>query len=130
MSEAQMSEGFGFGFFDEADDALVIVDVHDAEIRGVITRNGNGGDGDVRFAFLVLGKDVAVIHAVELVTGEDEDVFVKVIIKVDKVLANGVRCAEVPACVGTSFLRRENFDESLRRIMIELIRLNDVAVQG
>src|SRR5262249_37972148 len=61
-------------FFDEAGKALFVVRLQDAQPGRVAPFHRQDGDGDVGAGLHVLPQHVAVIHAVKLVAGEDDDV--------------------------------------------------------
>src|SRR6266852_4494695 len=103
--------GFGFGgFFLEAHDAPVPVRFNDAELAdGFGSGNFDGGDGAVGGGIDMLLKHFCVIHFVDVIAGEDENVFRALAADGINVLINGVGSALIPL-LGDAHLRRENFD--------------------
>ena len=67
-----LDDGRILGLFDEARDGEIVVDRGEAEALDTGNRKRDRGDGDIRALFDVLVDDLAEIHAVELVTGEDQ----------------------------------------------------------
>ena len=63
----------GLGFFDKSGDFAGARDLDDAEAGDLVGRDGQGGNGDVGAGVLVLLQHAAVVHLVDLVAGEDED---------------------------------------------------------
>jgi len=76
----------------------------------------------------VLGDDAPVVHAIELVAAENEEVIEIVVEEVNEIFANRVRRALIPGGVGESLFSREDFDKAAGEL-IELIRLRNVPVQ-
>ena len=103
---------FGIGgFFLEADDAPVLVGFENAEFAG--GRGGihfDGGDGDVRSRGNVLLQHLLVIHFVNVVAGENEDVVRLLAADRIDILVHGVGSALIPV-LRDAHLRRQNFDK-------------------
>ena len=77
---------------------------------------------DVRF------EELAEVHAVEMVAGEDEEVLGVEALEVARGLAHGVRRALEPRRAVGRLLGGEHFDEALRE-HVEPVGLRDVAVE-
>ena len=75
---------------------------------------GIRGDGDVRAGLDMLRDHPAVIHAIQLVAAQNEQVVEIVVEKVDEVFPHGVRRAFIPRGVGERLLRGEDFHEAAR----------------
>ena len=60
---------------DEVGDAARGVDRHDAEARRLHARHLDAADGDVGLRIDVLAQHQLVVHLVDVVAGEDDDVF-------------------------------------------------------
>jgi hypothetical protein len=58
----------------EAVDAAVAVNVNHAEAEGLVQIDLNGGESDVRSGVQVLLHHLAVIHLVNMIAGENENV--------------------------------------------------------
>jgi hypothetical protein len=71
----------------------------------------------------------AVVHPVQLVAAQDQQVVEIVIEKVVQVFADGVGGALVPRGVGEGLFRREDFHKAAGE-MVELIGLREMLVQG
>ena len=61
-------------FFQEADDAMVAVDIDHAKFLAFGRIGEQGGDGGGGSGVLVLLKHAPVIHFVDVVAGENDDV--------------------------------------------------------
>ena len=106
------ARALGLGrLFLEAQDAPVRVGFDDAEAPGGLGGvDLDGGDGDVGAGIHVLLQHLPVIHFVDVVAGQDEDV-VRVLAadRID-ILIDGVGGAQIPIR-GNAHLRRQHFDE-------------------
>ena len=99
------------GLFLEADDAPVLVGFEDAEFSGCGGRvHFDGRDGDVRAGFRVLLEHRLVIHLVDVVAGEDEDVVRLLAADGIDILIDGVGRALIPV-LRDAHLRRQHLDE-------------------
>ena len=58
------------GLFEERKDAVLGVDVHDAEARGLLERGLEAADRHVRARVDVLLQHLLVVHLVDVVAGE------------------------------------------------------------
>ena len=123
-----IQDGGVAGFFNELADVAFFVGEHDAEARGGLAVDGNRADGDLRTAVNVLLDHVAVVHAVELVTAEDDEIFRRMFKEVAHVLAHGIGRSLIPFRALGGLLGGEDFHEA-RGEVVELVGLVDVAVE-
>ena len=77
----------------------------------------------------MLGDDLAEIHPVKLVPGQDQHVVVRVGAEMDEIAADGIGRALVPVGVLFGLLRRHDIDKSLAE-GIEVVGALHMAVQG
>ena len=99
------------GFSSKSDDAPVLVRFEHAEFSGGLGRiHFDGGDGDVRAGRDVLLEHLLVVHLVDVVAGEDEDVVGLLAADRIDVLVDGVGGALIPV-LRDAHLGRQNFDE-------------------
>ena len=63
------------GLFDEGDDLVLFVDMHDAEADRFHARHFQAADGDVGAGIDMLLQHQFVVHLVDVVAGEDDHVF-------------------------------------------------------
>src|SRR5207237_8421017 len=87
------------GLLHKTSDPPLIIDFHNAERLRFGPSNGNGGDGDVRVSFSVLGDDAAKIHPIKLVTAQNNHIFKIVVQEMNQVLAHGIGSALIPGGV-------------------------------
>jgi hypothetical protein len=102
--------------------------VHDSECAGVFAGDGDSSNRDVALRRDMLVEHVAVIHAVELIAAEDDEVFKTAVEEIGEVLADGIGSALIPARVRGRLLRGEDFHEAAREL-IELVGRLNVAMQ-
>src|SRR5262245_27737571 len=117
-------------FFFKADDPLIGVHLHDAELAG---RNGIGPestDGDIGADVDVVLHHRLVVHLVDVVAGEDDDVFRPLLFEDVNVLIDGVSGTLIPGFVD-SLLRWDDIDE-FAQFAIEIVppTLIDVAIKA
>ena len=99
------------GLFLEAGDAPVFVDFDDAELMGGLGGgNLDGADGDVRAGIEMLLEHLGVVHFVDVIAGEDKNVFRAFAADGVNVLVDGVGGAAIPL-FADAHLRRKNFDK-------------------
>ena len=107
--EGRADVGF-FGFFDEACDLAVLGDFDDTELGDLVGGDGQRGEGDVGAGVAVLLHHEGVVHLVDVVAGEDEDVLGFLGADGVDVLEDGVGCALVPG-LGDALHGGEDLDE-------------------
>ena len=106
-----------------------IVHPHDAQAGGVLAVDRDGGDGHVGLGAAVQLDHLAVVHAVELVAGEDQHLGHAGLLQVAEVLPHGVGRALVPVAPFHGLLSGEDLHEPpIERI--EVVGAADVAVQA
>jgi hypothetical protein len=98
------------GLFDEAGDFAGAFDLDDAEVGDLVGGDGEGGKGDVRSGVAVLLEHEGVVHLVDVVAGEDEDVLGLFRADGVDVLEDGVGGALVPG-LGDALHGRKDLDE-------------------
>jgi hypothetical protein len=119
----------GLGFFQKAYDSTRIVATHDSKRRSFRSSYRNRSDGDIRIALDVGIEHLLVIHTIQLITAEDQNVLAVLIVKVDQVLANSIRGAFEPS--GIAFhrlLSSKQLDKPAGKI-IEAVRLADMLMK-
>ena len=105
--------GDGLGrrrLFDEADDAVLRVDLHHAEGLGFFGTDAERSDGEVGPFFDVRFDEPLVVHLVDVVAGQDDDVLRALFLDRVNVLVDGVGGPHVPVFVDP-LLRRDDVDE-------------------
>ena len=96
---------------DERGDVALLVDRHDAEGTRLGARHLDAADGARAAVHDVVGQHHRVVHLVDVVAGEHEDVVGTVAGDDVLVLVDGVGGAAVPALLADALLRRQQVDE-------------------
>src|SRR5271170_4149494 len=121
---------FGFGgLFLEAVDAAVFVDVNDAEAVTLFGSDLDGGQGDVGGGLEMLLHHLAVVHFVDVIAGEDEDVLGLLGADGINVLVNGVGGTLIPL-IADPLHGGKDFDELFYLVAEDVPAFADVAVEG
>ena len=125
-------ESIASGFLCEIDDAASLIDLHETEGSGALLIHGHGRDGDVSANLAVLADEILVIHAVEVVAGQDDVLVAVGLVEEPKVLSHSVRGTLEPVLVDGALLRGENLDEALtvEGSDVAVVRLGQVSVEG
>ena len=98
------------GLFEEVDDPVGLVDVHHAEARRLLARDFEAADGDVRAALDVLGEHLLVVHLVDVVARQNDDVARRVVLDDVDVLIDRIRRTEVPGVFRDALARRQHVE--------------------
>src|SRR5262249_31167270 len=117
-----------FRLFLEADHPPGLVDADDAETAAFFGRNLDGRQRDVRAAIHMEAQHLRVIHLVDVITREDEDVRRFLAFDGIEVLIDGVGRAEVPV-LAHALLWRQDFDELAELFGYDVPAHSDVPVQ-
>ena len=96
--------------FEEGDDAVLVVDVHDAEAGRLHARHLEAADGDVGARIDVLLEHHLVVHLVDVVAGEHDDVVGAVAADDVDVLEDRVGGAGVPLVLRRALARRQDIE--------------------
>ncbi len=116
------------GLFNKPGDAVFAVHLEDSQRTRLLGRHGKGRDRQVSRLLDVRTHDIAEIHLVELVTGENQRVGEVIVPEVDQVLSDGISGALVPRRVREGLLRGEDLDETTVE-MVELEALRDMPMK-
>ena len=108
---------------------VFFVHVHDAEVNAFLARHGDAADGQIGPALDVGADHAAVIHLVNVIAGQDEDVARIGSLDGVDVLIDGVGGALVPVFVD-ALLRRQHFDVFVQFARQEAPAGADVARQA
>jgi len=118
------------GFFFEADDLAGAAYFDDTEGGDLGGRDGQSGDGDVGVGVDVALHHESVVHLVNVVAGEDEDILWFFGADGVDVLVDGIGSALVPG-LGDALHRREDLDEFAELVGDDRApALPDMAVEG
>ncbi len=93
---------------------MVFVDPHDTKSGRFVNGHFNGCHGEVCLIFQMIADQGGVIHAVNVVTGEDQDQVGIRLFDEAEILLHSVGCASKPACV-PGFVRGINANAPVNR---------------
>ena len=96
---------------DEVGDEAVRIDRHHAECGGVLARHVDAGDGDFATVLDMIGEREGVVHLVDVVTGQDDDVLAAETLDDVVVLVHGIGGALVPVGLIETLLGGHHIDE-------------------
>ncbi len=108
-----------FGLFDEFGDEVVIINLHDAQGRGLIAGHRDAGDGKRRAHSDMVQNQSRIIHFIDMVTGEDHHVLGTVVTDNIDILINGIGCALIPMFFVHALLGGEEVNEFIELVAQE-----------
>ena len=114
---------------DHLDDAVLLIQPHDAHARRLMAMYRHHGHGDSGTAGAMRLDQVAKRHAIELICGQNQDVARAIVVQIAKVLANGVGGAAIPVGRLVGLLGGEDLDKAVAE-GIELVGVGNMAVQA
>ena len=100
--------------FQEAAHAHVLVHAHHAEAARFLYRHVDAADRHVGLLGDVVGEHVPVVHLVDVVAGQDQDVLRVVALEDVHVLVDGIRGALIPGVLPHALRGRQQVDELLQ----------------
>ena len=110
MSGRPGIDGRVLRLLDEIGDLPLVVDMHDAEARRLHARHLEAADRDVGARVDMLLKHDLVVHLVDVVAGEDDDVARRVVLDDVDVLVDRVGRAGVPLVLGDALAGRQDVE--------------------
>ena len=117
------------GLLGELRHGVVVVLGDDAKARGLGPVHRHDRDGEVRVVGDVALDHLAVVHAVQVVAGQDDDVLGVVALDVADVLIDGVGRAGVPVAARLGGVRRQDGDAAVTGVEVPCLASADVGVQ-
>ena len=99
-----------FRLLEERDDAVVILDMHDAEAGRFLARHFHAADRHVGALVNVLGQHFLVVHLVDVVAREQNNVFGAVTLDDIDVLVNSVGRAGIPLILSETLACRQDVE--------------------
>ena len=107
----------------------VVVDEHQTEARSLLPRNFEGSDGAVGVLLFVIGEHLGVVHFIDVVAGENKNIFGRIAVDEVDVLIYGVRGVLVP--LGALYLLIGGKDMHAAVLSVEIPRLTvaDIVVE-
>ena len=108
----------------------VRADIHNAEAGGLLQRDGQDRDSASGVVLQMLAQHVGIVHLINLVTGEDENVFRVIFFNEGQILVNGVgRAGEPGALLARGLVWRENENTAVVHVQVPGLAAADVAVE-
>ena len=100
----------------------LVINLHDTKTRSVFTVYGSCCNCDLSARFDMCIHKCAQIHLVKLVTRKNDIMSWSLVLKMNKVLSNGIGSTFIPARMLKSLLCSKNFYESARKT-VEIVRI-------
>ena len=107
----------------------VVVDEHQTEARSLLPRNFEGSDGAVGVLFFVIGEHLGVVHLVDVVAGENKNIFGRVAVDEVDVLIYGVCGVLVPLGALYLLIGGENMHAAVLSVEIPRLTVADIVVE-
>ena len=101
----------------------------DAEAACLLQRNLQHRDGAVRILLLVIAQHVRIVHAVDVIARENDDIFGVVLVDERHVLIDGVGSALVPVGLFLPLIGRQNLDAAIGAVKIPRQPVADVLIE-
>ena len=89
-------------------DAVGLVRNQDAETAGLLNRNRHSSNGDISVVGLVIIQHNFIIHLVDMVTGQNQNVIRIIILHILQILVDRVRGSGVPVAPLTALVGRQD----------------------
>ena len=118
------------GFFEELDDPLLLVHLHDAEAAGLLDGHGHDADGEVRALGQVVVDHRAVIHLVDVVTRKNHYRVGPVFADEVQVLVDGIGRAGIPVLPFARLVGLQEPHAAPRTVQIPRLADADVIVEA
>src|SRR5690625_693415 len=115
-------------FFDKALDPSIFSGLHDTESGGIFSRNRDRSDRQLGITLLVEFKHLPVVHLVELVSREDQDILILMIPQMVQGLADGISRPLVPLLTSRRLFSSQNIYKPLAED-VKIVGVLDVTVQ-
>ena len=119
---SQIASGM-FRLFFKVRDLTVLIGDHHAEAAGFLNRDRHAGNGNIRFVRLVEIEHNLIIHLIDVVAAQDQDIIRIEGFHVSQILQNGIGRTRVPFTVRTFFIRRK--DRHTADITVQIPRDSD-----
>ncbi len=116
------------GFLGKGRDAIFAVELEDAQARDGVATHWLHCNGNVRFHIDMALDKLAVIHAVEVVTGQNQNVGRARFLQLNPLLAYRIGRTLIPVATAWCLFSGENLHPA-RRELVAIIGTPDVAMQ-
>ena len=118
-----------FRLFGELVDLPIVMRGQNAEAACLLQRHLQHRDGAVCVLLFVIAQHVRIVHAVDVVAREDDDVFGVILVDERHVLIDGVCRALVPVGFFLTLVGRQDLDAAVGAVEIPRQTVADVVVQ-
>ena len=107
----------------------VLAGVHDPEAGRFFKRNAQHGDRTVCFFRLMEIEHLVVIHLVDMVARQNENIFGRISVNKVEILINGVRGPLVPVGAVVTLVRRQDHNSAEVAVKIPRLTVADIFVK-
>ena len=107
----------------------VLVDEHQTEARSLLPRNFEGSDGAVGVLLFVIGEHLGVVHFIDVVAGENKNIFGRIAVNEVDVLIYGVCGVLVPLGALYLLIGGENMHAAVLSVEIPRLTVADIVVE-
>src|SRR5262249_39753029 len=121
-------EGFALRFFAELDHSSAIVDLHQPKPRRIFSQSGGPPSRDVCAGVFVTRDEMAVVHSIKMVAGENQDRVALVVVEMMKTLPYRIGGALKPIGAFGCDFGRENLYKAVGETT-EAIRARDMTIE-
>ena len=106
------------GLLSELEDLLVVVLRDDTEAGCLLPGNGHDGNGEIGLMPLVVVEHSLIVHVVELITREDQDILGIMLLDKADILRHGVGRARIPRPSRLGGIRGQDGDATVALVQI------------
>src|SRR5699024_8778390 len=110
-------------------DGAVVVGIHNAEAAGLLHGDGSDGDGAVGLALLMEAEHLSIIHLIDVVAVEVQNLVGVITVDKADILVNGVGRALIPGGALGAGIRRQNADAAVGVIEVAGLTVADVLIE-
>ncbi len=111
-------------------DVTVSIGIHDTEAAGLLHRNPNHRNGRICLVLLVERKHLVVVHLINMVAGEDQNIIRIILIDEVNILRNGICRSAVNVQIGIClFAGRQYIDTAVTSIKAPVLTTCYIGIQ-
>jgi hypothetical protein len=133
--DPHLLKSLSLGLLGKLNNATRVVDLHQSKGSSLLLNAGESCNGDGGSSLAMLADEVAVVHPVEVVTREDEEVLNSItdsLLKEPHVLPHGISSSLEPVLVGGTLGGCKDFDKATAVVPTHrgVVGLGEMAVEG